>query len=158
MASVVFVQFAAPQTKFSVRGKSLRNPGSMQKMSLHPFVDLEKACNRVPQDELWRMMQKKGIVGHLLIAIKSLHCQPEVSVNGNQSKLFHVDVGLRQGCVLSPLLFIIYMIWIDKLSRTDECVTIARCKISRLLFADDLVLLASSESGMQHALNGIATA
>ena len=46
----------------------------------------------------------------------------------------------------------------DKLSRTDECVTIGRCKISRLLFADDLVLLASSESGLQHAINGFAAA
>ena len=74
------------------------------------------------------------------------------------SKSFHVGVGLRQKCVLSPLLFIIYMNWMDKLSRTDEFVTIGRSKISRLLFADDLVLLASSESGLQHAraLNGFA--
>ena len=47
---------------------------------------------------------------------------------------------------------------IDKLSRTNECATIGRCKISRLLFADDLVLLASSESGLQHALNSFAAA
>ena len=46
----------------------------------------------------------------------------------------------------------------DKLSRIDECVTIGRCKISRLLFADDLVLLASSESGLQHTINGFAAA
>ena len=46
----------------------------------------------------------------------------------------------------------------DKLSRINECVTIGRCKISRLLFADDLVLLASSESGLQHALNDFAAA
>ena len=46
----------------------------------------------------------------------------------------------------------------DKLSRTDERVTIGRCKISRLLFADNLVLLASSESGLQLALNGFAAA
>ena len=46
----------------------------------------------------------------------------------------------------------------NKLSRTDECVTIGRCRISRLLFADDLVLPASSKSGFQHALNGFATA
>ena len=44
----------------------------------------------------------------------------------------------------------------DKLSRTDECVTIGRYKIRRLLFADDLVLLASSESGLQCELNGFA--
>ena len=41
----------------------------------------------------------------------------------------------------------------DKLSRM-----IGRCKINRLLFADDLVLLASSEFGLQHALNGFAAA
>ena len=44
----------------------------------------------------------------------------------------------------------------DKLNQTDECVTIERCKISRLLFENDLVLLASSESGLQHAINGFA--
>ena len=69
---------------------------------------------------------------------------------------FHVCVGLRQECVLSSLFFIIYTNWINKLSRTDECVTIGKRKISRLLFADDIILLGSSESGFQHALNGFA--
>ena len=92
------------------------------------------------------------------MAITSLYCQPEVcvSVNGKQSKSLHVGVGLRQKFVLSPLLFIIYMNWMDKLSRTNECITIGRCKISRVLFADGLVLLASSESSLQQALNGFA--
>ena len=35
---------------------------------------------------------------------------------------------------------------------------IIRCKVSRLLFADNLVLLASSESGLQRALNSFAAA
>ena len=69
-----------------------------------------------------------------------------------------MGVGLRQGCVLSPLLFIVYMNWIDKCSQADECVTIGNCKISRLLFADDLVPLSSTESGLQRALNSFADA
>ena len=48
------------------------------------------------------------------------------------------------------------MNWIDKCSQADECVTIGNCKISRLLFADDLVLLSSAESGIQRALNSFA--
>ena len=56
----------------------------------------------------------------------------------------------------SPLLFIVYMNWIDKCSQADECSTIGNCKISRLLFADDLVLLSSTESGLQRALNSFA--
>ena len=81
-----------------------------------------------------------------------------VRVNGKQSKPFHVGVGLRQGCVLSPLLFIVYMNWIDKCSQADECAMIGNCKISRLLFADDLVLLSFTESGLQRALNSFADA
>ena len=50
------------------------------------------------------------------------------------------------------------MNWMDKLCQNDQFVTIGRRKISRLLFADDLVLLAFSESGIQHALNGFANA
>ena len=46
----------------------------------------------------------------------------------------------------------------DKLCRTDECVTIGKCKISPLLFADNLVLLASSESGLQHTFNKFVAA
>ena len=106
-------------------------------------------------------MQEYGVDGQLLRAIKSFYCRPEVCVRGNgkQSKPFHVGVGLRQGCVLSPLLFIVYMNWIDKYSQADECaMMIGNCKISRLLFADDLVLLSSTESGLQRALNSFADA
>jgi len=131
------------------------------------FVDLEKAYDRVPRkaydrvprDKLWRVLQEYGIDGQLFLAIKSFYCQPEVCVcvNGKQSKPIHVG-GLRQGYVLSPLLFIIYMNWIDKRSQTIECATIGTCKINHLLFADDLVLLSSTESSFQRASNDFAAA
>ena len=50
------------------------------------------------------------------------------------------------------------MNWIHKCSQTDECATIENCKISRVMFADDLVLLFSPESGPQRALNSFADA
>ena len=46
----------------------------------------------------------------------------------------------------------------DKLNRANECVTTERCKINRLFFADNLVLLVSSESSFRHALNSFAAA
>ena len=105
-------------------------------------------------------MKEYGVDGQLLRAIKLFYCRPDVCirVNGKQSKPFHVGVGLRQGCVLSPLVFIVYMNWIYKCSQADECATIGNCKISRLLFADDLVLLSSTQSGLQRALNSFADA
>ena len=65
-----------------------------------------------------------------------------------------MGVGLRQECILSSLLFIVYMEWIDKCSQANECASIGNCKISRLLFADDLVLLSTTESGLLRTLNG----
>ena len=35
--------------------------------------------------------------------------------------MFHRGIGLQQGCILSPLLFIVYMSWIDKSSQADVC-------------------------------------
>ena len=50
------------------------------------------------------------------------------------------------------------MNWIEKCNQGDECASIANCKISRLLFADDLVLLSSTESGLERAVHSFADA
>ena len=50
------------------------------------------------------------------------------------------------------------MNWMDKLRRTDDCVTIGSYKIRRLLFAYDFVLLAFSESSFRYALKWFAAA
>ena len=50
------------------------------------------------------------------------------------------------------------MNWIDKCGQADECATIGNRKISRLLCVDDLILLSSTESGLQLALNSFADA
>ena len=67
-----------------------------------------------------------------------------------------LDSGKGTFCYL--FFFINYINWIDKCSQADKCATIANCKISCLLFADDLVLLSSTESGLQRALKSFADA
>ena len=47
------------------------------------------------------------------------------------------------------------MNWIEKCSQADQ---IGNCKIIRLLFADDLVLLSSTKSGLQRPLNSFEDA
>ena len=77
------------------------------------FVDLEKAYDRVPRDKLWELLLKYDMKGQLLVAFKSLYKQSEVyvRVNGIKTQPFNISVGLRQGYVLSPPLFIIYSTW-----------------------------------------------
>jgi len=45
------------------------------------------------------------------------------------------------------------MNWIDSHSQVNEGVTVGSYRINRLLFADDLILLASSQQSLQHALD-----
>ena len=73
----------------------------------------------------------------------------------NQSR-FMWALDSDKDAVLSPLLFIAYMNWIDKCSQADEGTTIGNCKIIRWLFSNDLALLSSTESGLQRALNSFA--
>ena len=71
-----------------------------------------------------------------------MHFEVCARVNSATTKPFRVSVELRQGCSLSPILFLIYMDRIVKKSESCGGVKIGDCTVQRLLFADDLVLLS----------------
>ncbi|KAK3563422.1 hypothetical protein QTP86_027793 [Hemibagrus guttatus] len=116
------------------------------------FVDLEKAFDRVPHGILWEVR------GPLLRAVRSLYNRSRslVHIASCKSDLFPVHVGLRQGCPLSLVLFIVFMDRISRRSQGLEGVRFGDHRISSLIFADDVVLLASSGLDLQHALGHFA--
>uniref|UniRef100_A0A3B4FLA9 Reverse transcriptase domain-containing protein n=1 Tax=Pundamilia nyererei TaxID=303518 RepID=A0A3B4FLA9_9CICH len=122
------------------------------------FVDLEKAFDRVPRGVLWEVLREYGVSGPLLRAIRSLYnrCKSLVCIAGNKSDSFPVGDGLRQGCPLSPILFIIFMDRISRRSQVAEGFHFGGLRISSLIFADDVVLLASLGEGLQLALERFA--
>ena len=132
----------------------------MAKISLHALSILKKHITEFLGIDFGRFCGSMALMVTCctLLSHSTADLRFCVGVNGKRSKPFHVGVGLRQGCVLSPFLLVVYVNWIDKCSQADECATIGNCKISRLLFADDLVLLSSPESGLQRALNSFADA
>ncbi len=122
------------------------------------FVDLEKAFNCVPRGILWRVLREYGVRGPLLRAVRSLYDRSRslVRIAGSKSDLFPVHVGLRQGCPLSPVLFIIFMDRISRLSQGLEGVGFGDHAILSLLFVDDVVVLATSDQDLQHTLGRFA--
>uniref|UniRef100_A0A8C6PEM1 ribonuclease H n=1 Tax=Nothobranchius furzeri TaxID=105023 RepID=A0A8C6PEM1_NOTFU len=122
------------------------------------FVDLEKAFDRVPRGALWGVLREYGVPGPLIRAVRSLYdrCQSLVRIAGSKSGSFPVRVGLRQGCPLSPILFITFMDRIFRRSQGVEGIRFGGLRIRSLLFADDVVLLASSERDLQLSLERFA--
>uniref|UniRef100_A0A8C6KY55 Reverse transcriptase domain-containing protein n=1 Tax=Nothobranchius furzeri TaxID=105023 RepID=A0A8C6KY55_NOTFU len=122
------------------------------------FVDLEKAFDRVPRGALWGVLREYGVPGPLIRAVRSLYdrCQSLVRIAGSKSGSFPVRVGLRQGCPLSPILFITFMDRISRHSQGVEGIRFGGLRIRSLLFADDVVLLASSERDLQLSLERFA--
>ena len=106
------------------------------------------------------MLLQYGIDGQLLTAIKSqyMHSEICVRVNSATTKPFRVSVGLRQGCSLSPIPFFIYTDRIVKKSESCDEVMIGDRTVQRLLFADDLVLLDSTQNSLQQALDRFSDA
>ena len=103
------------------------------------FVDLEKAFDRVPREVLWWALRELGVEEWIVNVIKSMYAGATtmVKLRSGESKPFEVKVGVHQGSVLSPLLFIIVM---EALSRKFR-----EGLPYELLFADDLVTSAVSE-------------
>src|SRR5207244_8784439 len=75
------------------------------------FIDLEKAFDRVPREVVWRALRKRGVGEWLINVIKSMYEGATIAVKfkEGESAEFEVKVGVHQGSVLSPLLFIIVM-------------------------------------------------
>ena len=102
------------------------------------FVDLGKAFDRVPRKVLWWALRKVGIPELIIRVIQVMYqnARSQVRVNNSFSDVFDVQVGVHQGSVLSPLLFVIV---IEALSR-EFC---SSCPWE-LLYTDHLVLIADT--------------
>ena len=75
------------------------------------FVDLEKAFDRVPQEVIWWALRKLGVEEWIVRLVQGMYAnaQIRVHVGVGYSKEFEVKVGVHQGLVHSPLLFIIVL-------------------------------------------------
>ena len=77
----------------------------------HVFIDFKKAFDRVWHAALWATIKKYNISTNLIRVIKNLSDKATSAVLFNSSigDRFRTAVGVRQGCLLSPTLFNIFL-------------------------------------------------
>ena len=115
----------------------------------HVFIDFKKAFDRVWHEALWAIMRKYNINASIIRAIESLYdkAQSALLFNGSTGEWFRTTVGVRQGCLLSPTLFNIFLerIMCEALDDHEGSVSIGGRLITNFRFADDIVVNAEEE-------------
>ena len=122
------------------------------------FVDFNKAFDWVDRHLLfYKLIHDYNVKGNIYWAIKSLYRETHscVRLNNEYSPWFNTTSGVRQGDILSPTLFNLYV------NDLVQCINDLQCGIdlgnfgslSILLYADDVVLLSQSDVGLQNMLN-----
>ena len=121
------------------------------------FVDFSKAFDTVPRDILLKKLKDKGIDGKILDIIKTLYLNDTASVKIGKSfsPPFETNIGVRQGCVLSPLLFNLFLADLQPILQdsSDNPSIDDEVNISCLLWADDILMFSKSQEGLQKKLD-----
>ena len=108
-------------------------------------IDAEKAFDKIQHPFMIKTLQKAGIEGTYLNIIKAIYDKRKASItlNGEKLKAFPLKSGTRQGCPLSPLLFIIVLKVLATAIRAEKEVKgiqIGKEEVKLSLFADDMIL------------------
>ncbi|CAE7307349.1 unnamed protein product [Symbiodinium sp. CCMP2592] len=121
-------------------------------------LDISKAYDCVPREDLQCMLQDAGVPSDLTSLIMAIHRQAVLRVqhSTHSADLLPLRVGLRQGCGLSPLLWAMFSGWV--LKRLDgEGPGKVNIAASNTTFADDLhfAWLIRSGSALEQAYANI---
>ena len=117
-------------------------------------MDFEKAFDSIDRTVLWKLLRHYGLLIKFVTLIKNMYegFTDHVIFNGQVSEGFQIGTGVRQGCLLSPLLFLIAIDWTMKRSTEHHRTGIQWNLFSQLEdldFADDLALLSETHKHMQ---------
>ncbi|KAI5732155.1 hypothetical protein M8J77_022354 [Diaphorina citri] len=123
------------------------------------FIDFEKAFDRVQHTKLVEILRKIKLDDKDIRIIANLYWQQKATVRTENRETEEVKIkrGVRQGCVLSPLLFNLYSeeLFNEALEDSNEGISINGTIINNIRYADDTVILASNINDLQSILNKV---
>ena len=84
------------------------------------FVDYHKAFDNIHRHTLWQLLRHYGMLAKITSLIKNSYREMSSQVvhQGRLTRKFEVKIGVRQGCLLSPFLFLLAIDWI--MNKTTE--------------------------------------
>lgn len=116
------------------------------------FVDFEKAFDSLHRQGLWTILKSYGIPEKIIQLIKAFYDNFKCTVDSDPDTSFLVKSGVRQGCVMSSLLFIIAVDWVMKstMSNTNNGIRwTLTSNLEDIDYADDLALVSHTENQMK---------
>ena len=121
------------------------------------FVDFKKAFDSIWHQGLLYKLLKYNIGGSFYKIISSMYSNSICCVKDNytRSEFFNYDKGVRQGCILSPLLFNLYLNELPFILNNNATRWFS-LKLNCLLYADDLPLISNSAEGLQQSLDRLS--
>uniref|UniRef100_A0A670JKF7 Reverse transcriptase domain-containing protein n=1 Tax=Podarcis muralis TaxID=64176 RepID=A0A670JKF7_PODMU len=129
------------------------------------FLDLKAAFDSVPRNILWEKLAKQGIDRRLLWLISQLHegtlARVRLTPAGDLTNSIPINKGVRQGCILAPCLFNLFIsdmrAPLVNSSPSTHAPRLADYRCPLLLYADDAVILSYTRVGLTRALKIFAT-
>ena len=126
------------------------------------FVDFKKAFDSIHRQSMFKILAHYGIPPKLISIITKFYESFQCTValeNNNLTEYFNVESGVRQGDILSPILFLITIDWVMR--RTTDGVKRGiqwglLDQLEDLDFADDLGLLSTKHQDLQEKSTRLA--
>ena len=110
------------------------------------FIDFKSAFDTIWRKALWKMMRSIGIDQKIIRIIENLYKDTEcaVVIEGNLTNWFNVRVGVRQGCLLSPTLFNIFLDFVmADLKSIQNNLSLTENLSCDVRYADDTTLITT---------------
>ena len=120
------------------------------------FLDASKAFDKVHYGKLFNLMLKRGVPSVIVRFIIDGYIRQRMCAQWERhtSRSFHVCNGVKQGAVISPILFAVYYDeLIAKLARSGYGCRVSQHFVGALSYADDITLLSPSLQDLQYMVN-----
>ena len=121
------------------------------------FIDYSKAFDKVKHSEIIKLLENLNVDGKDLRIVRNMYWKQTAAmrVNNTIGRFQKIEMGVRQGCVMSPDLFSLYTEYIMRNIEDMPGIKVGGCNINNLRYADDTVLIAGSEQELQALLDKV---